>query len=91
MISAIFQISSSVQLKFVVAIRPPSFVWTIVLCVCHTTPTQNDPVCSLLSGWVTTTGRLLGPKMTLRHATRYCIGVELRFRTFRLLARRSTN
>jgi len=24
------------------------------------TPTQNDPVCSILSGWTTTTGRLLG-------------------------------
>jgi len=37
------------------------FLWTIMLCVCHTTPTHNGP----LSGWATTTGRLLGPKMAL--------------------------
>jgi len=23
-------------------------VWTIMLCVCHTTPAQNDPDCSLV-------------------------------------------
>jgi len=27
-----------------------SLVWTIILCVCHTTPTQNNLVCSHLSG-----------------------------------------
>jgi len=40
-----------------------SLVWTIMLYVCHTTSTQNDPVYRLLSGWATTTGRLLGPKL----------------------------
>jgi len=28
-----------------------SLVWTIKLCVCHTS-TLNDPVCSILSGYV---------------------------------------
>jgi len=28
-----------------------SLVWTIMLCVYHTTPTRNGPACSLLSGW----------------------------------------
>jgi len=36
-----------------------------MLFVCHTTPTLKAPVCSLLSGWTTTTGRLLDPKMAL--------------------------
>jgi len=36
-----------------------------MLCVCHTTLTQNDPVCCFLSGWATTAGRLLGPKIVL--------------------------
>jgi len=67
-----------------------------MLCVCHTTPAQNGPVCSLLSVWATTTGRLLGPKMVLGvflkdTSTRYRIGVEKRFRNLRLLARRTTN
>jgi len=31
--------------------------------VCHITPTKNDPVCSLLSGWATTTGRCLAPRL----------------------------
>jgi len=39
------------------------FAWTIMLCICHTTPTQNDPVCNLFSGWVTMTGKLLGPTL----------------------------
>jgi len=61
-----------------------SLVWTIMLCVCHTTPTQNGPVSNFLSGWATTAGRLLGPKMALRvflkHATRYPASeVEPRF------------
>jgi len=33
---------------------PTSLVWTIMFCVCHTTPTQNSSVCSLLSGWAAT-------------------------------------
>jgi len=37
-----------------------SLVWTIMLCVSHTNPTPNNLVGSLLSGWTTTTGRLLG-------------------------------
>jgi len=38
-----------------------------MLCVCRTrtTPTHNGPVCSLLSGWTTTAGRLLGTKLLL--------------------------
>jgi len=54
----------------------------MILCVCHTTPTQNDPVCSLLSGWATATGRLLDYKDT---AMCFRIGVELRFATVLLL------
>jgi len=63
---------------------------------CHTTPTQNGPVCSLLSGWTTTKSKLLGPKMAfgvflkgMRRAT--ASGVDLGFATFRLLSRHSTN
>jgi len=32
--------------------------------LCHTTLIQNDPLCSPLSGWATTTGGLLRSKMT---------------------------
>jgi len=50
-----------------------------MLCVCHITPTQNGHVCSLSSGWATTTDRLLGHKIALGvflqdTVTRYCIG-----------------
>jgi len=56
-----------------------------MLCVCHTTPAQNGSICSLFSGWATTTGRLLRPKIALgvflkgtRRAT--ASGVEPGFR-----------
>jgi len=32
----------------------------------HSIHTQNGPNCSLLSGWATMTGRLLGPKMAFK-------------------------
>jgi len=48
-----------------------------MLCVCHTTPTQNGSVYSLLLGWATMTGRLLG---LMDATTRYpASGVEPRF------------
>jgi len=42
-----------------------------MLCICHTTPTQNGPLQYLVR-----LGRLLGPKMALgilSYVTRYCI------------------
>jgi len=48
----------------------PLSYFFLMLCVCQTTPTQNGSVCSLLSGWATTTGRLPGHMDTL---TRYRI------------------
>jgi len=73
-----------------------SLVWIIMLRVCHTTPTLNGPVCSILSGWATTMSRLFGPKMALGvflkdTATRTASGVGQGFATFWLLARRSSN
>jgi len=68
-----------------------------MLCVCHTTPTQMLFAC-LSSGWATSTGRLLGPKVgnsikclsqghsdALPHRE-----LNQGFATFRLLARCST-
>jgi len=37
--------------------------YALSVCHTHTTPTQNGPVSSLLSGWAITAGRLLGSKM----------------------------
>jgi len=53
-----------------------------MLCVCHTTPTQKLPLFACLSsGWATTAGKLLGPKVGNSNnvfpkdtATRYRIG-----------------
>jgi len=39
-----------------------SQIWTIILCVCHTTSAQNS-LFAALTGWTTTVGRLLDPKM----------------------------
>jgi len=42
------------------------FVWTrccTMLCVCQTTPKTAVMFACLSSGWATTTGRLLGPKV----------------------------
>jgi len=42
--------------------RPPGYVGLATALVNgHATRTQNGTVCSLLSAWVTTTDRLLGP------------------------------
>jgi len=52
--------------------------------VCHTIPTKNGPVCSLLPGWTTASGKLLGPNMALDVIFKYTYratasGVETRF------------
>jgi len=59
------------------ALQYSSPVWCMISCVCHTTPTQNNgSVCSILSGWATTTSRLHGSKDT---TTCYYIRSQPRF------------
>jgi len=53
-------------------------------CAGQITPTQNGPICSLLSGWATTTSRLPGPKIALgifrtQHRRTTALRVEPRF------------
>jgi len=48
-------------------VPPPNcFALTAMEPLClSSTPTQSGPNCNISSGWVTTTGKLLGPKMAL--------------------------
>jgi len=82
--STLFRTKNSDFLKFLVCphgqggrrgsiFRDGRLLWTA--CFCLTTPTQNGSVCMSLSGWATTTGRLLGLKDS---TTRYHIGSRIK-------------